>query len=86
MPGGAGVSGRVAETAVGDAASGDEDPDATLDDLREAVATLEETSRTARRVLGGAHPVAGSIEVALKASRAALAARETPPGSSKASN
>mgnify|MGYP001181346556 FL=1 len=63
-----------------------EDPDATLDDLREAVATLEETSRTARRVLGGAHPVAGSIEVALQASRAALAAREKTPGSSKGSN
>ena len=32
------------------------DPGATLDDLREAVTTLEETERTARRVLGGAHP------------------------------
>ena len=31
-------------------------PRATLDDLREAVRTLEETERTARRVLGGAHP------------------------------
>ena len=29
---------------------------ATLDDLREAVTTLEDAERTARRVLGGAHP------------------------------
>ena len=29
---------------------------ATLDDLREAVTTLEDTERIARRVLGGAHP------------------------------
>ena len=32
------------------------DPSASLDDLREAVTTLEETERIARRVLGGAHP------------------------------
>jgi len=32
------------------------DPDATLDDLREAVTTLEDLERIARRVLGGAHP------------------------------
>ena len=32
------------------------DPSATLDDLREAVTTLEDTERIARRVLGGAHP------------------------------
>ena len=31
---------------------------ATLDDLREAVATLEEIERTTRRVFGGAHPFA----------------------------
>ena len=54
-----------------------EDPDATLDDLREAVATLEETERTARRVLGGAHPVTTGIEGRLGFARAALAARET---------
>ena len=35
---------------------------ATLDDLREAVETLEELTRTARRVLGGAHPLAMHIE------------------------
>ena len=52
---------------------------ATLDDLREAVTTLEETERIARRVLGGAHPLLAGIEVALQQSRAALRARETPP-------
>ena len=54
------------------------DPDATLDDLREAVATLEETARTARRVLGGANPTTADIERELKKSRAKLRARETP--------
>ncbi|CAH0376006.1 unnamed protein product, partial [Pelagomonas calceolata] len=58
------------------------DPAATLDDLREAVATLEEIERTARRVLGGAHPLTEIIEDDLRKSRAALRARETPsPGS-----
>jgi hypothetical protein len=54
------------------------DPDATLDDIREAVTTLAETERTARRVLGGAHPITRGIEVALRDARAALHARETP--------
>ena len=58
-----------------------EDPAATLDDLREAVTTLEEIERTARRVLGGAHPLTPAFESHLKWSRAALAARQTPPGS-----
>ena len=57
------------------------DPDATLDDLREAVTTLEETERIARRVLGGAHPIAMTIGRTLQSARAALRARETPsPG------
>ena len=47
------------------------DPDATLDDLREAVRTLEETERTARRVLGTSHPIAVRIGRALKKSRVA---------------
>ncbi|CAH0370623.1 unnamed protein product [Pelagomonas calceolata] len=51
---------------------------ATLDDLREAVKTLEETERTARRVLGGVHPLTTGIEQCLRAARAALRARETP--------
>jgi len=55
------------------------DPDATLDDLREAVTTLEDAGRIARRVLGGAHPITTAIEVSLRNARAALRARETPP-------
>ena len=58
-----------------------DDPGATLDDLREAVTTLAETERTARRVLGGAHPVVGSIETFLRIAREELAARETPSAS-----
>ena len=56
------------------------DPDATLDDLREAVTTLEETERTARRVLGGAHPTAEVIEGALRNARALLRACEASSG------
>ena len=37
------------------------DTGATLDDLREAVATLEDAEPTARRVLGSAHPLAKTI-------------------------
>ena len=54
------------------------DPAAALDDLREAVATLEETVRTARRVLGGEHPTVSTIVQSLRHARAALRARETP--------
>ena len=57
------------------------DTSATLDDLREAVTTLEETERTARRVMGGAHPVTKSVEIHLRGARAALCAREAPPTS-----
>ena len=49
--------------------------DATLDDLREAVTTLEETARLARRVLGGAHPTTRRIERDLRKARAALRGR-----------
>jgi hypothetical protein len=59
-----------------------EDTTATLDDLREAVATLEDAGRTARRVLGGAHPLTTGIEIFLQNARTALRARETPPPSS----
>ena len=45
----------------------------TLGHLREAVTTFEEIERTARRVLGGAHPTTKGIERALQKSRAALA-------------
>ena len=51
---------------------------ATLEDLREAVTTLEDTLRIARRVLGGARPTTVDVEKSLQLSRAALAARETP--------
>ena len=54
-----------------------QDNGATLDDVREAVTTLEETERTARRVLGGAHPTTVGIGGALQDARAALRARET---------
>ena len=54
------------------------DPDATLDDLREAVMTLEDAGRTARRVFGGAHPLTEAIENSLRDAQAALRARETP--------
>jgi len=53
------------------------DDGATLDDLREAVATLGELEQIARRVLGGAHPHTAGIERELKKSRAKLRARET---------
>ena len=58
------------------------DTGATLDDINEAVTTLEDTLRTARRVFGGAHPflaelVSGDL---LRKARAALRARETQSG------
>ena len=57
------------------------DAGATLDDLREAVTTLEDVEQTARRVLGGANPNTVRIEKSLRNARAALAARDTPPTS-----
>ena len=59
------------------------DEAATLDDLREAVTKLEELERTARRVLGGAHPTTASVEGHLRQARAALSeysARERRAG------
>ena len=50
------------------------DDGATLDDLREAVETLEDTERIVRRVFGPAHPSAVQIERELQAARAALQA------------
>ena len=58
-----------------------DDPGATLDDLHEAVTTLEDTERITRRVLGSAHPLFGMIERDLHKARAVLRARETLPGS-----
>ena len=54
------------------------DPSATLDDLREAVTTLEDVARIARRVLGTAHPLTTAIERDLLFMGATLRARETP--------
>ena len=54
------------------------DAGATLDDLRESVRTFEEIEPSARRVLGGAHPLWAQIENNLRAARAALATSETP--------
>ena len=55
---------------------------ATLDDIREAATTLEETVRIARRVFGNAHPTAVTFGNSLLNAQAALRARETPsPGS-----
>ena len=54
------------------------DASTTLDDLRGAIKSLEDSERTVRRVLGGAHPFTVQIERFLRMSRAVLAARETP--------
>ena len=43
----------------------------------EAVTTLEDTKRTARRVLGSAHPLLVDAERDLRDARAALVARES---------
>ena len=53
-----------------------DDPAATLDDLREAVTTLEDVERIARRVLGDAHPLAAEIGTSLRQARAILHFRE----------
>ena len=53
-----------------------DDPAATLADLREAVTTLEETERTARRVLGGAHPRTVGLVGCLREARVVLRTRE----------
>ena len=56
------------------------DPAATLDDLREAVTAIDDLVRDSRRVVGGAHPLHGSLERDLARARAALRARdETAP-------
>ena len=59
------------------------DPGATLDDVREAVTTLDDGEPIARRLLGGAHPITGGIEYHLREARAVLRARETPPAGDK---
>ena len=56
-----------------------DDPGATLDDMREAVTTLEELERIARRVLGGAHPLTAGIERSLRAVQATISANLPKP-------
>ena len=56
------------------------DPAATLDDFREAVTTLEDTARIARRVLGGAHPITAVIGGSLQAAHVGLRACEDGRG------
>ena len=51
------------------------DDAATLDDVREAVTTLEDAARIARRVLGVAHPTTTGIEDNLRMARAKLPAQ-----------
>ena len=53
------------------------DEGSTLDDLREAVATLEDAERTARRVLGSARPIVRMIEGSMREARALLDARDS---------
>ena len=53
-----------------------------LDDLREAVTTLEDTARTARRVFGSAHPLTEGVAAYLQDAQAALRAREETASSS----
>ena len=52
------------------------DAGASLDDLREAVTTLADAERTARRVFGGEHPLTAQIERRLPEARAVLGVRE----------
>ena len=52
----------------------------TLDDVREAVTTLEDSERIARRVLGGAHPLTVDIEGDLRKARDVRDARESGRG------
>ena len=54
------------------------DTAATLDDLREAVTTLEDAARIARPVFGGTHPIVVGIERDMKEAQVTLRARETP--------
>ena len=52
-----------------------QDDGATLDDLREAVATLESVAPLWKRVFGPSHPETPLVQNALEDAREALAAR-----------
>ena len=53
-----------------------DDPGATLDDLREAVTTLEDSERIARRVFGSVNPATLAHGEWLQHARVGLRARE----------
>ena len=53
-----------------------DDPSATLDDFREAVTTLEDLGRIARRLLGPSYPLVEDSEQCLRNARATARARE----------
>ena len=61
-----------------------EDPDATLDNLREAVETLESVAPLWKRVFGPAHPETPNLQLALANARKALAARAAASSSGAA--
>ena len=56
-----------------------QDTAATLDDIREAITTLEDIERIARHVVGGANPITMRIVALLRDARAVLRAREATP-------
>ena len=56
------------------------DPAATLDDLREAVTTLEEIEPIARRVLGSDHPITTEIVYHVQTLLRAREASRSPRG------
>ena len=49
------------------------EPGASPDQVREGVALLQETSRTAQRVLGGAHPTSKQLVASIEAGQQILA-------------
>ena len=56
------------------------DTSATVDDLNEAVTTLEDARRIALRVMGGAHPVTGGLGRDLCKARFTLSIRGETDG------
>ena len=60
------------------------DPGATLDEVREAVETLEDVVRLWKRVFGEAHPETPRVQGALEEAREALAARAAASSSGAA--
>ena len=61
-----------------------QDDGATLDDLREAVETLESVARVWTRVFGKAHPETPRLQGCLEDAREALAARAAASSSGAA--